>query len=313
MRLRGRHVLVTGGAGFLGSHLCEKLLLEGAQVRVLDKLTTGREANLHSVIKQVDLVNNDIACEESVMNATKDVDTIVHLAFPMVLRLRSIATEVVTEALAGLMNLINAALKRSMLLIYVSSIAVYGNEKEIPINENHPLEPVQVHGAVKLAGEFLCRTLALSEGLATVILRPSDIYGPRNTRLSVPIKFLLQAIRNEPITVYGDGSDSRTYTYVSDFSEAVVLSMILSGASGGIFNIGGDESVSMRQLADEVKKATGSGSPVLYQDSPAAGRKLIVDSRKAKKILGFNPVTDISNGLAKTQIWLRENQRYFQL
>ncbi|HBC93985.1 MAG TPA: nucleoside-diphosphate sugar epimerase [Pelotomaculum sp.] len=313
MRLKGRHILVTGGAGFLGSHLCEKLLWEGARVRVLDKFTTGREDNLHRLKKQVELVNSDMACADSVMNAARDIDTVVHLAFPMVLRLHSIETAIVTEALAGFMNLIKAALERNMLLIYISSIAVYGNQKYVPIDENHPLEPVQVHGAVKLAEEFLCRTLALSDGLAAVILRPADIYGPRNTRLSVPIKFLLQAIRNEPITVYGDGSDSRTYTYVSDFSEAVVLSMILPEAIGGIFNIGGDECVSMCQLACEVKKATGSGSPVVFQDSPAAGRKLIVDSLKAKKILGFKPAVPIADGLAETYRWLKQNQSYLQL
>ncbi len=312
MRLKGRHILVTGGAGFLGSHLCEKLLLEGAQVRVLDKLTTGREANLYSVIKQVDLVNNDMACEESVMSATKDVDTIVHLAFPMALRQRSIETPVITEILAGLLNLIGAALERNALFVYISSIAVYGNGRYVPIDENHPLEPVLIHGAVKLAGENFCRTLVRSNGLRAVILRVADIYGPRNSRVSVPIKFLIQAMRNEPITVYGDGSDSRTYTFVSDFSEAVVLSLIRPEAIGGIFNIGGDECVSMRQLALMVKKITGRGSPVVFQDYPAAGRSLFIDNMKSKEVLGFKPAFNIGEGLDITYRWLKDNPEYYQ-
>lgn len=311
MRLKERKVLVTGGAGFLGSHLCEKLLAEGAKVRVLDVFTSGRKANLETVIKQIDLLNSDIACEKSVLKAVKDVDTIVHLAFPMALRQRAIETRVVTEILAGLLNLIRAALERKALFIYISSIAVYGNDKYVPMDENHPLEPVLIHGAVKLAGENFCSTLARSNGLRTVILRAADIYGPKNSRISVPIKFLLQAMRNQPITVYGDGSDSRTYTFVSDFTEAVVLSLIRSEATGGIFNIGGDECVSMLQLALEVKRITGSSSPVHFQDCPVAGRRLSIDNLKSKKILGFKPVFNLAGGLALTHRWLGDNLRFY--
>lgn len=313
MRLTGRHVLVTGGAGFLGSHLCEKLLAEGARVRTLDILTSGREKNLSAILKEIEFLNSNIACADSVRNAVRDIDTIVHLAFPMALRHRSIETRVITEILTGLLNLITSALDRKALFVYISSIAVYGNEKYIPIDENHPLEPVLIHGAVKLAGENFCSTLAKSDGLRTVILRVADIYGPRNTRVSVPIKFLQQAMRNEPITVYGDGSDSRTYTYVSDFSEAVVLSLTRPEAIGGIFNIGGDECVSMRQLALEVKKFTGSESPILFQESPAAGRRLFIDSQKAKKFLCFKPVFHLAEGLTATYRWLKDHPDFYQL
>lgn len=312
MRLKGRNVLVTGGAGFLGSHLCEKLLIEGAKVRALDIFTSGRETNLSAVLEKVDLLNANIASEDSVLKAAKDVDAIVHLAFPMVLRQRSIETQVITEILAGLLNLIRVALERNALFVYISSIAVYGNEKYVPMDENHPLEPVLIHGAVKLAGENFCSTLAKSNGLRMVILRVADIYGPRNARISVPIKFLLQAMRNEPITVYGDGSDSRTYTFVSDFSEAVVLSLIRPEATGGIFNIGGDECVSMLQLAQEVKKVSASNSEILFQDSPVAGRRLLIDNQKSKKELGFRPAFNLAEGLAITNRWLRDNPGYYQ-
>lgn len=312
MRLKGRHVLVTGGAGFLGSHLCEKLLAEGAKVRALDLLGSYRETNLCAILEQIDLLNSNIACEESMLKAAKDVDSIVHLAFPMVLRQRSIETRVITEILTGLLNLIRAALDRNSLFVYISSIAVYGNEKFVPIDENHPLKPVLIHGAVKLAGENFCSTLARSDGLRTVILRVADIYGPRNTRVSVPIKFLLQAMRNEPITVFGDGTDSRTYTFVSDFCEAVVLSLIRPEAMGGIFNIGGDECVSMYQLALEVKRITGSSSLIVFQDSPAAGRRLNINILKSKKDLGFKPFFNLPEGLAITHRWLRDNPGYYQ-
>jgi len=312
VRLKGRKVLVTGGAGFLGSHLCEKLLAEGAEVQVLDSFTSGRAANISMVSGRMNIISGDIACVDTVSKAVRDVDTIIHLAFPMSLRQRSIETPVITGILTGLLNLIKAALARDALLVYISSIAVYGNEKYIPIDEKHPLEPVLMHGAVKLAGENFCRTLAESNGLRAVILRVADIYGPRNTRISVPIKFLLQAVANKPITVYGDGSDSRTYTFVADFTEAVVLSMIRPEAAGGILNIGADECISMRELAFAAKRAAGSSSPVLFQDGLAAGRRLFVDNRRSKEILGFKPAFKIAEGLAVTHRWLKDNPGYYQ-
>lgn len=311
MRLKGRKVLVTGAAGFLGSHLCEKLLQEGSEVRGLDILSSGRKANLSGIFKKVDLMYGDVSSEDTVGKVAKDMDTIVHLAFPMDLRKQTMENRAIIDALAGLMNLIQAALRHNALLVYISSIAVYGNGKYTPIDESHPLEPVLIHGAVKLAGENLCSTLARSHGLRLVILRVADIYGPRNTRVSVPIKFLLQAIRDEPITVYGDGSDSRTYTFINDFSEAVVMSLLCPGAIGEIFNIGGDECVSMHQLALKVKKVTSSSSPVLFKDSPTADRKLYINNLKSKKILDLKPSFSLTQGLLETYKWLMDNQEYY--
>lgn len=311
MRLKGRKVLVTGGAGFLGSHLCEKLLSEGAEVRALDIFTSGRQDNLGQVLGKIDLLNCNISCQESLSGAAEGADALVHLAFPMVLRHRAIDVKVVGEILTGLLNLCQAAISQNALLVYVSSIAVYGDGRYTPIEEDHPLEPVLIHGAVKLAGEVFCRTLAGSDGLRAVILRVADIYGPRNTRISVPIRFLLQAMRGEPITVYGDGSDTRTYTYVSDFTEAVVLSLTRPRAEGGVFNIGGDECISMHQLALEAKRITGSQSPVLFKDGPASGRRLHVSSRRAKEVLGFNPSCSLTRGLDLTCRWLKDNPGFY--
>lgn len=311
MRLRGRNVLVTGGAGFLGAHLCKKLVAEGAGVRAMDVCTGAGNAG-PVALSGFGLVNGNVACRERVRDAAVGVDTIVHLAFPMVLRQRSVDAQAVAGIMAGLINLINTALERNALLIYISSIAVYGNGRYVPIDEEHPLEPVLIHGAVKLAGENFCRVMAVSDGLRQVILRVADIYGPGNTRLSVPIRFLLQAMRNEMITVYGDGSDSRTYTYVDDFTEAVVLSMTVPGAVGSVFNIGGDRCISMLELAGTVREITGSTGPVARLDQPGAGRRLHISSLIAKKILGFKPAFGITEGLVRTYEWLKEHPDYYQ-
>ncbi|MFA7466647.1 MAG: NAD-dependent epimerase/dehydratase family protein [Desulfotomaculaceae bacterium] len=311
MRLKGRNVLVTGWAGFLGTHLCQKLVAEGAVVKALD-MCAGGENSSPAALPGCDLVQCNVANPDRVMDAATGADTIVHLAFPMVLRQRAVDAQSVADIMAGLINLINAALERNALLIYISSIAVYGNGRYVPIDEDHPLEPVLIHGAVKLAGENLCQVMAVSDGLRLVVLRVADIYGPGNARLSVPIRFLLQAMRNQPITVYGDGLDSRTYTYVSDFTEAVVLSMNSPSAAGGNFNIGGDQCISMLELAEAVREVTGSAGPVSRVERPGSGRKLHISSLKAKKVLGFKPTFGITDGLALTYEWIKDHPDFYQ-
>lgn len=311
MRLKGRNVLVTGGAGFLGSHLCEALLAEGAGVCVMDVCDSGRERNLKKVLPEIEFHRCSIVNEDMVCRAAEKADTIIHLAFPMALRQRSLDTPIITENLAGVCNLIKAAVSRNALLVYISTIGVYGNGRYNPIDENHPLEPVLIHGAVKLAGENLCAVMARGSGLRCVILRVADIYGPRNARISVPIKFLLQAMSGQPLTVHGDGSDSRTYTYAADFAEAVVLSISRPDAENGVFNVAGDDCVSMSELAREVIRITGSNSQVLHLDTPSSGRRLFIDNSKLKAMLGFKPCCSIAEGLNATCAWLRENPGFY--
>jgi nucleoside-diphosphate-sugar epimerase len=311
MRLKGRNVLVTGGAGFLGSLLCEVLLQEGAGVYVIDDCDTGRGTNLEKILHKIEFFRGNVADEGMVCRAAENADTIVHLAFPMALRQRSLDTSVITGNLAGVCNMIKAAVSRNALLVYISSIGVYGNGRYNPIDENHPLEPVLIHGAVKLAGENLCAAMARGGGLRCVILRVADIYGPRNARVSVPIRFLLQAESGQPLTVHGDGSDSRTYTYAADFAEAVILSISRAEAENGVFNVAGDDCVSMNELAREVIRVTGSDSPVLHLDAPSSGRRLFIDNSMIKEVLGFKPCYSMAEGLNTTCAWLRENPGFY--
>lgn len=311
MRLKGRNVLITGGAGFLGSLLCEALVAEGAGVSVIDDCDTGRGANLDRVIHKIKFYRGTIADEGQVCIAAESADTIVHLAFPMALRQRVLDAALISENLAGVCNLVKAAVSRDALLVYISSIGVYGNGRYNPIDENHPLEPVLIHGAVKLAGENLCAAMARGGGLRCVILRVADIYGPRNARVSVPIKFLLQAVGGQPLTVHGDGSDSRTYTFAADFAEAVILSIARPEAVNGVFNVAGDDCVSMSELAREVIRVAGSNSPVVHLDAPSSGRRLIIDNSKIKEVLGFKPRYSMAQGLGATCAWLRENPGFY--
>lgn len=313
MRLKGRKVLVTGGFGFLGANLCLKLLAEGAGVRVIDLFPCPSDNLLAPYTKIIESKQCNMVNENEVGAALENIDTVVHLAFPMALRGNVPERDTILENLAGLLNLTKAAQERDALFVYVSSIAVYGQEQYRPVDENHPLEPVMMYGGIKLASENICRTMARSNKLRLIILRAADIYGPANARLSVPVRFLLQAISGQPITVYGDGSDSRTYTFVEDFSEAVVLALINPAAVGEVFNVGGDKCVSMHELALAAKKVTGSQSPVAYLDAPTSGRRLAIDNSKIKKTLGYKPAYSIEQGLFITAEWLTSNRHRFQL
>lgn len=308
-----KKILVTGGAGFLGSHLCEKLLEDGCRVRVLDSFTSGKEGNLENIRGQVELVRGSIDDQTLVNDACRGVSAVIHAAFPMALRERVLDGKLVSEVLTGLFNILKGAVNNNALVVYISSIAVYGNQRYTPIDEKHPLEPVLLHGALKLAGEEFCRVLFKSHGLKVIILRVADIYGPRNTRVSVPIRFLQQALKNEPITVFGDGTQSRTYTYVGDFTAAVSGLLSVPAAEGKIINFSSDRGISMYELARLAKEVTGSKSEIkLLKDVPVEDRKLVIDNTKIKKILGFKTKTPLKEGLALTADWLKNNPDFYQ-
>lgn len=313
MNLQNRTVLVTGGGGFMGSHLCEALLHSGAKVRVIDNFASGRPDNLAGIIERLELVKGSVADEKKVQLACQGVDAVVHTAFPMAMRERSLETSVMVDYLAGLFNLLKETMANDALFVYISSIAVYGNQQYVPVDENHPLEPVMLHGAMKLAGEYLCRTLAHSHGLKAVILRAADIYGPRNTRVCVPVRFLLNALAGQPLRVFGSGRQSRTYTYVDDFVQAVLGSLVTSEAVGKVFNVAGDQVVSLYDLAQLIKEVATSESPVILETNIAADdRRLVIDGNLARQTLRLDQPVGVREGLAKTRDWLLQDPGFYQ-
>lgn len=312
LSLSGRNVLVTGGAGFLGSHICEKLILEGCEVRIIDTLASGREKNIFSIKDKVQLIKGELTDRRLLAEAIAGVDVVIHTAFPMEIREQKYSMAHLHIVTSGFFNLLEACLAENTLLIVISSIAVYGNPQYTPVDEKHPLEPETIYGAIKIAEEFYCRMMAKSHGLRTVMLRTSDIYGPRNTRVSVPINFLLKAMKNSPITVYGDGTQSRTYTYVNDFVDGVILAMKnCERALGKAINIASGRCVTMMELAQTVTKVIGQGSLFIDQTKKTDSRILEIDISSAKELLGFNPKVLLADGLKQTLDWIRGNQNYY--
>lgn len=326
MEIAGLKVLVTGGGGFLGSHIAEHLVRLGAEVSIMDTFLSGRTVNLTTIKDDITLFKGDITNRWQVEKAMQGVDVVVETAFPLAAYDRSLEHQFIQGGTTGLFNILRGAVKEKALVIFTSSIAVYGEQQYLPIDENHHLEPILLYGATKLAGEYYCQTMGRTYGLNYIILRISDIYGPRNGRISAPIHFLLQGQKNLPVELKGDGSQSRTYTYISDLVDAVLLSIKCSQARGQIINIAGDECVSVYRLAELCKQVTGSEGeirrnyPAACEGTVAAStldsafsdhRKYWIANDKAKKLLGFQPKVDMVSGLKLTYDWLAANPDYF--
>ncbi|MDA8212095.1 MAG: NAD-dependent epimerase/dehydratase family protein [Clostridia bacterium] len=314
MDIAGLNILVTGGAGFLGSHIAERLVSLGARVRILDTFLSGRDQNLLPIQGRISLYQGDIVDQGVVDRAMEGVQVVVHCAFPLAAYDRSLDNQFIHGGSVGLFNILKAALREKALVVFSSSIAVYGQQQYLPIDENHPVQPILLYGVTKLAGEFYCLTMAHTYGLKTVILRIADIYGPRNGRVSAPIDFLLKGMGNQPMVIKGDGSQTRTYTYISDLVDAVILAITCPQAQGEIINIAGDDCISISDLAILAKQITGStGKISLEQAVVSDGRKYWIDNRKAKSLLGFAPKVDISSGLRQTLAWLKADPDYFSV
>lgn len=279
----------------------------------MDNFTSGRTDNLASIITRVEMVHGGVTDEEQVKDACRGINAVIHTAFPMAARERSLETKIATDFTAGLMNLLKASAENDALFIYISSIAVYGDQKYVPLDEAHPLEPIMLHGAMKVAGEFFCRAISKTSGLSFVILRVADIYGPRNTRISVPVRFLLNALKGEPLLVFGSGRQTRTYTYVDDFVQAVLgVLKSPSAAQGKTFNIASDQYITLYELATMANEVAGAKSQILMNEKVASDeRMLIIDGALARRTLNLGKSIGIREGLARTRDWLIENPHFY--
>lgn len=296
----------------MGSHLCEALVRAGATVRVMDNFTSGRTDNLLTVNAEMEMLEGNVTDEKLIKDACRGINAVIHTAFPMAARERSLETCMAADFTAGLLNLLKASAENNSLFIYISSIAVYGDQKFVPLDESHPLEPIMLHGAMKVSGEFYCRAMAKSNGLKYVILRVADIYGPRNTRISVPVRFLLNALKGEPLMVFGSGRQTRTYTYVDDFVGAVLGVLETPAAEGGTFNIAGDQYTTLYELAVLANEIAGAKSQIVMNEKVASDeRVLIIDGALARRTLNLGKSVSIGEGLARTKDWLIENPYFY--
>jgi len=292
-----RKILVTGGAGFIGSHLVDALLSLGKEVVALDNLSTGE--NLSSRVK---LMKGDIRDIRQVVEATKDIDLVFHVAANAngTVSVNNPQFDFETNAL-GTFNLLDAALQAKVKrFVYVSSASVYGIPQHFPIGEEHPTKPFIPYGASKLAGEIFCRAFFHTYKLPVVIGRPFCVYGPReNPKLALVeiSRYLRWHLNHKPIQIVGDlERKTRDFVYVSDVIQGLLL--IADCASvGEVFNLGSGEEISIRGLIDIISSITGR-QPIInvISDITEDTYRLVGDISKIKS-LGYTPSISLPDGV----------------
>jgi UDP-glucose 4-epimerase len=293
-------VLVTGGAGFIGSHLVKALVKAGHQVRVLDNLSTGSIENLADVLDAIEFVRGDVRDYGTVESAVRSVDAVVHLA-----ALIDVAESVEKPDLyfdvnvRGTYNVAKAS-RNINTFVFASSSAVYGEPIRVPIPEDHPLMPKSPYAASKISGEAFVQTFANQYGFRPVILRLFNVYGPKQSRAyaGVIIEFIRRVSRGEPPVIFGDGGQTRDFVHVSDVVEAIMLSL-RNERVRGVLNIGSGEGVTINHLARLILKLMGREDlkPIYAPPRPGDIRHSIADISRARKELGFKPRVKLEVGI----------------
>jgi UDP-glucose 4-epimerase len=300
-------VLVTGGAGFIGSHLVDRLVAEGFAVRVLDDFSTGCEANLARSADRIELHRGDLCDEALVARALEGVERVFHqAAIPSVPR--SVAEPLRTHAVNadGTLLLLETARGAGVRrVVFAASSSAYGETEVLPKVESMPAMPLSPYALQKYTGEVYCRLYTQLYGLDTVALRYFNVFGPRQNPESeyaaVIPRFIRSYLRREPPRVFGDGEQTRDFTYVSDAVEANLRAASAPRAAGAVVNVAGGRQTSINELALRLRELTGATLDPIY-DPPRPGdvRHSVADLALARELLGYAPAVDLREGLENT-------------
>ena len=309
------HYLVTGGCGFVGSHLVEALVQKGERVRVFDNCSTGKAENIAHLKNQIELIDGDLRELEAVHQAVAGVDYIFHQgARPSVAR--SLADPILSNNvnIDGTLNLLVAArdagVKR---VVYAASSSAYGNIPTLPRSETLPPQPASPYAITKYVGECYCRVFTQVFGLDTVALRYFNIFGPRQNPRSqysaVIPKFIHAYLQGNSPIIEGDGEQSRDFTYIANAVHANLLACHAEGVAGEIFNIGCGQQTSINRLANLIGEMMGADAKPVYTASrPGDVRHSRADIRKAQRLLGYEPKVELKTGLRQTIDWFLQRR-----
>jgi nucleoside-diphosphate-sugar epimerase len=304
-------VLVTGGAGFIGSSLARALLERGDDVRILDNFSTGDRANLDGL--DVEIVEGELRSYERVHNAVRTTEVVYHLgalgSVP-----RSVQDPLTSSAVnvEGTLNVLLAARDEGVRrVVFSSSTSVYGSTRQLPTREDSPPDPISPYGVAKLAAERYCISFSrVYESFESVVLRYFNVFGPRQSPFSqyaaVVPRFVTAIDAGRPVEIHGDGEQSRDFTYVGNVVDATVRAGDAAGASGEIFNVAAGSPASVNLIADTIGEILGK--PVERRHLPSrAGdiRNSWADISKSERVLGYVPRVELAEGLRATVDFLR--------
>lgn len=314
-------VLITGGSGFIGSHLVEALLQGDMVVRVLDNLSTGHRENLEDLFQQgrnhpsFTFIEGDISDRQAIQEAMQGVDYVLHqAALPSVQRSIEDPLTANRVNVEGTLNILAAARDAGVRrVVYASSSSVYGDSPTLPKSEDMPTNPLSPYAASKLAGEAYCRAFTKVYGLETVSLRYFNVFGPRQDPLSpyaaVVPRFIDALLHHRAPIIFGDGRQSRDFTFIANVVQANLLAIRAPGVAGEVFNIACGQSVDLLTVLHSLTKLLGQAIDPEYQ-APHAGdiRHSLADISKAQRLLGYQPVTSFCKGLSETVAFFRQRR-----
>lgn len=300
-------LLVTGGAGFIGSHIVARLLEDGAAVRVLDNFATGHKENLSGFLDRIDLLEGDIRDLSVVRSAVKGVDGLFHEAAIASVP-RSVDDPLENHAVnsGGTLNVLIAARDAGVRrVVYAASSAAYGDSPVLPKTEDMAPGPLSPYAATKLAGEHLCKVFAGVYGVETVSLRYFNVFGPRQDPKSqyaaaIPA-FIVPMLEERSPVVYGDGEQTRDFTFVDNVVEANLLAFQSDAPPGEVFNIASGQGYSLNRVLESLESIIGHPARAKYEPGrPGEVRHSVAGIDKAKCLLGYSPKVTLRDGLART-------------
>jgi UDP-glucose 4-epimerase len=311
--LSGLKVLVTGGAGFVGSNIVNILLQNGAIVTVLDNLYTGR-FELMPEHKSLTFIEGDVEDKDLVFKLMSEFDYVIHAAAKNIIASTKNPFDDFKTNIEGTLNILMGAQKYGVeKIVYTGSASVYGNPSILPISENSGVYTLSPYATSKLAGENYCISFYESFNLPSAIVRYSNVYGtnqdPKNPYCGVVSKFFESAIKNEPIKIHGDGEQTRDFTFVKDTALATIEALINPKSTGGIFNTGSGGEISINDLAKRIIEISGSTSGIEYVDKRDIDniRRRSVNIELIRRTLRWSPTYTIDKGLKETYQWILQN------
>jgi len=306
--------VVTGGAGFIGSHIAEELLRRQHAVRIVDNFSSGKQQNIASFRDRVEVFQADISSATDLADIFRGADYVIHqAAIPSVPKSMKDPVTSNRANVDGTLNVLVAAhasgVKR---VVYASSSSIYGDSPTLPKHEEMTPDPLSPYGAQKLFGELYCRLYSKSFGLETVSLRYFNVFGPRQDATSqysgVLAKFIPAVLQDRQPTIYGDGLQSRDFTYVANVVEANLLSCTAPGIGGEVFNIACGDRITVNGMLEQINAILGKRIDAAYTDVRRGDiLHSQADIRKAQKRMGYTPAVTFQEGLRRTVEWYRDN------
>ena len=312
-----KRILVTGGAGFIGSEVVSQLIKKNAMVTVLDNFSSGKKQYLPKK-KNLKIIKGDITDEKVISRSVKDQEFVIHLAaLPFIPDSFYYPADFFNVNTTGSVNLLWKSIQSKTVtrFVHISTSEVYGTAQHTPMDENHPTVPHSTYAVSKLAGDRVAFTLHKENGFPIVIIRPFNSYGPQYTQPYIIPEIMNQLLIGNKELMLGNIKATRDFTYVSDTADAIIRSLDSKKAIGEIINVGSGNEISIKDLAFKISKVAKKKIKIGYDESrerPFDVNRLICDNKKALRLLGWKPKINMDQGLKKLFQWAKKNRITFQ-